>query len=436
MKFEENIPFKLASFGRTEIYALRMDRFKTCSVMVFFIDALSSEKAAKNAMIPAVLRRGCNSHPDSMSISKKLEGLFGSSFDCGVAKKGENHVVYFYIDTLADAFLPAKRSIFGEAANLLSDMICDPVTKDECFLDEYIETEKNNLGRLINSRINDKLQYSLERCFESMCTGEPFGVYEYGSADDFKVIDKCGLFKHYRQFVAQNRMIIFLTGRITEYEADHIVEVVSDMHKKTGRLMTGENSRSANVPLKKETADPKIVTENMDLQQVRLCLGFRTDITPADSLYHPLVVCSSIFGGGVHSKLFRHVREESGLAYYIFARMEKFKGLMVVASGISHEAREAVKELILEQLHELSEGKVSDDELNKAVSSLETSMGSLYDNQMQLADFYLGQLLSGADETLDSTLEKVRSVKICDVRKAASNIRLDTIYTLAGEAAM
>ncbi len=436
MKFEQNIPCKLASFGRTEIYALRMDRFKTCSVMVFFVDALSGEKAAKNAMIPAILRRGCRSYPDSMSISGKLEDLFGSSFDCGVAKKGENHVVYFYIDTLADAFLPVKRSIFGEAAGLLLDIICDPVTKDGCFPDEYVETEKKNLGRLINSRINDKLQYSLERCFESMCAGEPFGVYEYGSADDLRFIDKCGLYRHYQQFVAQNRMFVFVTGNITEYEADHIVEVVSDMHKKTGRAMMGENNGSANALLKKETADPKIVTENMDLQQVRLCLGFRTDITPGDSLYHPLVVCSSIFGGGVHSKLFRHVREESGLAYYIFARLEKFKGLMAAACGTSHEAREAVKEHILRQLQEISEGKITEEELNKAVSSLETSIGSLYDNQMQLTDFYLGQLLSGADETLDSTLEKIRSVRISDVRQAASNIRLDTIYTLAGEAAL
>ena len=37
-------------------------------------------------------------------INKKLEEMYGASFDCGIDKTGDNQVLKFYIETINDEF--------------------------------------------------------------------------------------------------------------------------------------------------------------------------------------------------------------------------------------------------------------------------------------------------------------------------------------------
>ena len=56
----------------------------------------------------------------------------------------------------------------------------------------------------------------------------------------------------------------------------------------------------------------------MDVSQAKLNIGFRTNTSFNHAEYFPLVLYTSILGGGPHSKLFINVREKSSLAYYAF----------------------------------------------------------------------------------------------------------------------
>lgn len=57
-----------------------------------------------------------------------------------------------------------------------------------------IEQEKNNLKQEIEGRINDKVQYAIDRCIEIMFEGQNYALYEKGNADDLKTITKDKLF--------------------------------------------------------------------------------------------------------------------------------------------------------------------------------------------------------------------------------------------------
>ena len=50
---------------------------------------LKEETAAENALIPHVLRRGTQAHPDMESISAALDELYGGAIEPAVRKKGE-----------------------------------------------------------------------------------------------------------------------------------------------------------------------------------------------------------------------------------------------------------------------------------------------------------------------------------------------------------
>ena len=92
----------------------------------------------------------------------------------------------------------------------------------------------------------------------------------------------------------------------------------------------------------------------MNVTQGKLCLGCRTNTAPDSDDYPALIVYNGILGGGIHSKLFRNVREKASLAYYAYSMLEKFKGLMVISCGIDISNKQKALEIIEEQLADMA----------------------------------------------------------------------------------
>lgn len=419
----ENKIEKIASFNGMEIYHLKTDKFKTNTINFFFHDNLSRETAALNALVPAVLRRGCGKFPTFQEVALYLEELYGATFDCGVSKKGERQIIQFYMEFVSDKYTGKETAMFDKAFDLLYELVTAPVLENEAFKKEFVEQEKDNLIKLIESRVNDKVQYAVDRCFELMCSEEPFGVYEYGSVEDFKGIDGKKLYKRYRYFLERLPVSIFITGNIPEVS-------ISRMLDKLKALKRGEVKALAETVIHSKTGEVKNAVDSMSVNQGKLSLGFRTNIPASSRDYYSLLVYNGILGGGVHSKLFQNVREKASLAYYAFSRLEKFKELMVISSGIEMQNRDKAYEIIIKQLEEIKSGNISDYEFDSTIKSIETGMESLKDNQLSMVDFYLSQLVAGTNDNFDTIIDRTKRVTKQDVIDVSNKIRLDTVYFL------
>lgn len=108
----------------------------------------------------------------------------------------------------------------------------------------------------------------------------------------------------------------------------------------------------------------------MDVTQGKLVIGMRTGITASDPDYPALVLLNSVYGSGVTSKLFVNVREKRSLCYYASSAVEKFKGLMIVSSGISFDQYETARDAILAELDACRRGEITPEELESARRSL------------------------------------------------------------------
>ena len=89
-----------------QMHFIQNDKFKTNLIAIFLTTKLNRDTVTKNALIPAVLRRGTQRLQTQEDISKELQGLYGTSFDCGVDKTGDNQVLKFYMEPVNDLFLP------------------------------------------------------------------------------------------------------------------------------------------------------------------------------------------------------------------------------------------------------------------------------------------------------------------------------------------
>lgn len=431
---EEKV-IKIASFDGIDVFKISTDKFKTNTINIFFHDDLSKEHATKNALLPAVLRRGCSKYPSIADIALQLEELYGSTFDCGVTKKGERQIIQFYMEYVADKYTGDNENLFEKVFDLIYEIVTNPVLENNIFKSDYLKQEKDNLKMLIEGRVNDKVQYAVERCFEEMCKDEPYGIYDYGCVEDLEGINSQNLFEHYKLVLETLPIQVFVTGNIEDKMVKYMLEKLADIRNrfKVGAIVQNETKKLKQLSPEsfcKEIVDTKDVTEKMSINQGKLSLGFRTCVAPDNSDYYSLIVYNGILGGGVHSKLFQNVREKASLAYYAFSRLEKFKGLMVISSGIEIENKDRAVNIILQQLDDIKAGNISDYEYDSTLKTIETGIKSLKDSQIQMVDFYLSQTIVNTIDSLDSIIENIKKVSKQDVINVAGKIKLDTIYFL------
>ncbi|HHW32313.1 MAG TPA: insulinase family protein [Clostridiaceae bacterium] len=422
---ENNISL-IESFCGIDVYLIKTNKFKTNTVNIFFHDVLDEERATKNALIPAVLRRGCQKLPTYQDIALYLEELYGTVFDCGVAKKGERQLMHFYMEFLADIYADSDDSLFQKAFEVIFEIITQPVLENGMFKEDYLKQEKENLRKLIESRINDKVQYAVDRCYEEMCKGEPFSVYEYGSVAQLEEIGNKDLYDYYKTCIETLPMQVFLTGNISDDNIRFALKKLKSIKRRNLKELSLLN-------IKSEIQKVREVTEKMDVNQGKLSLGFRTNIFPGDKEYYPLALYTSILGGGIHSKLFQNVREKQSLAYYIFSRQEIFKGLLLVSCGIEIENKEKAVKIIIEQVEEIKRGNISDYEYESALKTMETGVRSLQDSQIQMVDFFVSQIAANTKDNFETLIEKLRKVTKQDIIKVAEKVQLDTIYFLTSK---
>jgi predicted Zn-dependent peptidase len=408
------------------IYKIPFEKFKTNTITVCIYDDLTKDTVAKNALIPSILKQGSEGYPTRRDLSIALKNLYGAVFDGGVSKKGERQMIHFYMETIKDMYGADGEDLSQKALDLIFQIITNPLLENEAFPAKTVETEINNMKKYIEGKLNDKVSYAFERCIEEMCHDEAYGLSEYGNLEDYEEITPKNLYQHYQNLLHQNPIGIYVTGEVK----DELIEKIK------GKFLTLVRSKMKEIQktsFKDAPSEVKETLEELNINQGKLCMGFRTNIPPTSFEYYKLLVYNSILGGGIHSKLFQNVREKEGLAYYAHSKLDRFKGLMVISSGIEVSNKDKVVSIVYQQLDELAAGNISDYEFESAKKYIISGLNSMKDSQLSLTDFYISGSILEVDQTLEDFIENVNKITKDDVVGISKFIKPDTIYFLHGK---
>ena len=112
------------------------------------------------------------------------------------------------------------------------------------------------------------------------------------------------------------------------------------------RHFAGLPDTPASVPEAARYAGGK-ARENRDIEQTHLVLGFEGP-SFREAGFYPAQVFSTLYGGGMSSRLFQEVREKRGLVYaiYSFASSAADTGLVGVYAGTAQESAEEVLAIV------------------------------------------------------------------------------------------
>ncbi len=418
---------------RLEVIYIPTEKFKTGGINITFCDNLCRDRAYKNALIPMILCRGTQKYPTAKSISEKFQELYGSDFATSVDKKGEIQLIQFAADFVEEKYAEKYENLPQNVVRMLLEIITDPITNNQGtgFKEEYFTQECKNNNDFIRGLKNDKRSYSMHRCREIMCQGENYGIYEMGTVEDSFGLTPENLYRYYRDYFLKKTVIkVFVCSRREPlWLYDMLKEFFgmgTDLESDTGiSLSLGYTEKSIK--------QLKYAKDSFDVAQGKLNIGFRTNVPPDSEEFYALAVCNGILGAGPGSKLFRNVREKNSLAYYAACRLERMKGIMIAYSGIDPANYEKARDLILEQLHEIQKGNVSQTEYDDTVKMFVNSYNSYKDTVFSVMDFYLNQILLGTDLTIDGFIENIKSVTIDEVIAVSRKIQPDTVYFLGPE---
>ena len=197
---------------RVYLTCIPSEKFKTSFLSAQIAAPLEKETAGCNALMVNVLSRGTVRCPDMASIGRELDLLYGARLEPTVRKKGENQLFGFAASCIDDRFLPKGEKLLEKLTDLLGEFFCMPVTRGGRLLEEYVESERENLADMIRSDINDKRLYAARRLMETMCAGEPYGVGRMGRAGDVERITRQELSGHYRSVLSRGRLELFYCG--------------------------------------------------------------------------------------------------------------------------------------------------------------------------------------------------------------------------------
>ena len=399
-----------------KINKLQSNKFKTNLVALFITVPLTKENCTKNAILTSVLRRGTNNLKTQEEISKRLEELYGAGFNCGVDKLGNYHVLKFYLETLENTYTLNNENLLQEGVNLLLDIVFNPLVENNGFNKLYLDQEKINLQRLIESRKDNKALYAKERCLENIFADESYSLYKYGSVDDLASINEINLYAYYKELLKNCKIDLYITGN----NIDNI---------KVPKIPSKNLPQIPNMHI--APSKPNIVNEIQDVTQGKLIIGLDVD----DKNKTAVSMYNTILGGGANSKLFQNVREKASLAYSAGSSYIRRKNAILIQTGIEIENYDKAVKIIEEQLEDMKNGKISDDEFNSAKQLIVSSIELIEESKEDMITFYFDQNLFEEHLNITEYKEMIKKVTKDDVIKVAQKVKEDTIYFLTNESA-
>ena len=399
--------------------------YKTNLIRIVFTTKLNKENVTKTALLPLVLKQGSKNYPTQEIINIRLEELYGAEFNANIDKKGDLQVVTFESDCIKDRFVPNHENITQEVCDLIFDIVLNPYIENGTFKQIYLDSEKEQLRKMINELIDNKDDYSFNRCIHEMYGNNGYGLYQLGTESDIDTIKCNELFEFYQKYINDAKIDIFISGEVdVEQIKNYVIEKMKDVKERKFDTPNEVSTIDA-----KKVDKPQEVLESLDIVQGKLVLGCQIESNIEKQKYVGMVY-NALLGASASSFLFQNVREKESLAYYAMSRFIDVKSALFIRSGIEIKNYNKALKIIIEQLDLIANGDFTKDNLDDAIITINSFWNGVKENQELALDYCYTQELYEQKESIDSLIKKVESVSRKEIIELAKSVKINTIYFL------
>ena len=284
------------------------------------------------------------------------------------------------------------------------------------------------MRKVIESKIDNKDLYALNRCIENMYGEEGFGLYKYGYLEDIDKINNNIITEHYKKLVNEAKIDIYVSGNFDEIKLEKLLRKnLEKINPRKENIIINNFSTES----KKIVEIPNKIQEEMNINQGKLVMGL--DILKMDeNMQYKAIIYNAILGNGANSMLFQNVREKAGLAYTARSTYNKMKNNIFISCGIEIKNFEKATDIIKEQLNNLKNGKFTDSDLQNAKQFIISGIKTIETEQDTEIVFYIGQEISKIKMSIGEYIKNIENITKDDVLEVANNLQINTIFFLKG----
>jgi predicted Zn-dependent peptidase len=197
-------------------------------------------------------------------------------------------------------------SVLKEDVGLGVEMVAD-ILRNSVFDPDELQRERGVILQEIGQALDTPDDLIFDRFQATAFPGQPLGRPVLGTAETVGTIGREDLFAYLARHYTASNMVLSAAGRV---EHDHIVDLANQFFGSVPRTPANADKP---VPLAYVGGDGR---ETRELEQAHLVLGCQ-GIGYRDPDYFATAIYSTLFGGGMSSRLFQRIREERGLVYSI-----------------------------------------------------------------------------------------------------------------------
>jgi predicted Zn-dependent peptidase len=374
----------------------QMDRVETISLGAYVASGTRNEEASQNGVshfLEHMAFKGTERR-NAAEIAEAIENV-GGHINAYTAREQTAYYV----------------KLLKEDLDLGADIIGDILTHSTFAADE-VERERGVILQEIGQANDTPDDIIFDHFQEAAFPTQPMGRPVLGTEEIIRGMKGSDIQAYMRRHYAAANVVVAATGalehdRVVDLVQRHFADLPSDMPRQPAPgLYTGGEFR-----------------EERDLDQVHIVLGFPS-VGYSDPDYYPVLLLSTLLGGGMSSRLFQEIREKRGLVYsiYSFAAPYIDTGLFGIYAGTG-EAEAA--ELVPVTLEELQRVQIDANEIElrraraQVKASLLMSMESTGSRCEQLSRQIqiFGRVIPTAE-----TIAQLDAVTVEDIRRAAARI--------------
>ena len=375
---------------------------ETVTVMAIFTAGSRDEAAGTEGMahfLEHMFFKGTDKRPRAADINKDLDRVGASSN----AFTGKEYTGFWAKTEKKD--LPL-------ALDVISDILLH-----SRFDSRELENEKGAVIEEINM-YEDAPMRDIPAVLENMLyAGQSLGHDPLGTKENVRGFTRGNLLRFYRKHYTADRLVVAVSGNFHDGRIDQAI----------ARAFTG--LARAGRPLKRRRCAERqtgtqLTVKYKKTDQTNFSLGFRTFGEGHPDEY-VLAVLDTILGGGSSSRLYELVREQRGLAYYIYTYTETFQdaGYLAVQSGVGNDKCEQALGLVLAELRRIKEEAVPAEEIERAKSCIKGRMAIGLESSSAMANFVtMQEIATGEVLTPAEKFAKINAVTAEQLQRLAREI--------------
>lgn len=288
--------------------------------------------------------KGTKNRPRRNQITEEIEGLGGVTN----AWTGFDYTNYW-----AKAAAPQVEKIL--------DIVMD-ISLNMRFPKKDLEIERGNVIEEINMYQDNPPARLLTDFLEFSWGNQPVGRRISGTKETVKSITQKQMLDFVHRNYIPERMVVVAAGNVNSGKIN------SQVSKFYEDFVNGEAIDILPVePFKEFQKKQRVHLDTDETQQTHICLGFKS-FDRYDERRFASDLLNTILGQGMSSRLFRKIREEMGLAYYIGSANYELAdtGLWFARAGVDNKRVEQAIMAIIEEFQSLALQNVDAKELRKA----------------------------------------------------------------------